>query len=385
MATRFQRRNAAPILLDIPTFDEVGRSAYVDLTQSPIATEMAADEPDQEVLPVETAPAAAAPAASPGGPVPVPPTTISPEAYQERAMADIRRMEALAERQRQSARNPLNVAGSILGGVVGLPFALLENAIGGGQNDLSAPFRPNQNAQERYQAALSAIGQRRAEVETTIAGMRASQAQAINTALTSQADRMSDARERAAILARNAGMSSDPQGVYAAGIQDMLADPVLGPTARQMGLAGIPWSQDLAYRLSTSEDTVNRIDASRRLVPVTVTSGGVAAMIDPVTGQPVTVINQGEVTQPMFTPPPQPQPAEQPISDAEGGAVLERAMQAGEISEADAARVRASMGPNGATQFNNWLGTNNIRVVPNAAPTVPDTATPAPPPGFVLD
>lgn len=372
MATRFQRRNAAPILLDIPTFDEVGQSAYVDYTQSPVAMAMAADEPDEELLPAESAPAAPAPAAAPNGPVPVPPAIISPEAYQERAMADIRRMEALAERQRQSARNPLNVAGSILGGVVGLPFALLENAIGGGQNDLTAPFRPNQNAQERYQAALSAIGQRRAEVETTIAGMRASQAQAINTALTSQADRMSDARERAAILARNAGMSSDPQGVYAAGIQDMLADPVLGPTARQMGLAGIPWSQDLAYRLSTSDDTVNRLDASRRLVPVTVNPNGVAVMFDPVTGLPVTVVNQGEVTQAMFTPPQPPAGNTGPQPDR----------QPGEITEADAARVRAALGP---AEYENWARTHNIRVVPNAAPAVPDTATSAPPPGFVLD
>ncbi|UXO93934.1 ejection protein [Pseudanabaena phage Pan3] len=66
-----------------------------------------------------------------------------------------------------------------------------------------------------------------------------------------------------------------------------------------------------------------------------------------------------------------------PLNDAQGGAVLEQAMRAGQISQSDAARVRASMGPNGTAQFENWLRTNNIRIVPDAAP--------APPPGFVMD
>lgn len=340
MATGFQRRNATPILMDIPTFDDVGRSAYVDYTQSPVAMAMtsAADAPDEE-LPPETAPLA------PNGPVPVPPAAVSPEAYQQRAQADIQRMEALAERQRRSANNPLNVVGSILGGVVGMPFSFLENAIGGGQNDLTAPFRPHQNAQERYQAALAAIGQRRNEVETTMAGLRAGQAQAINTALTSQSERMGDVRSRAAILARNAAMSSNPQAVYAAGMSDMLADPVLGPTARQMGLAGLPWSQDLAYRLSTSEDTVNRLDEAAKPVVMNVTENGVGVLVDPRTGQPILTVGQGLTSQPVYVPPPAVAPQAAPAAANPGPAAPSSARTPQDLANAG---VPASAIPTGS-------------------------------------
>jgi hypothetical protein len=91
-------------------------------------------------------------------------------------------MENAALQQKKAAGNPLNVAGSILGGVVGLPFSLLENAIGGGNNDLTAPFRPKQNAETRYQNTLASIGERRAEFEKDLSSVRSSNATALRTA-----------------------------------------------------------------------------------------------------------------------------------------------------------------------------------------------------------
>jgi hypothetical protein len=163
MAVNFQRRNVG-VLADTPTFEDVGRSAYVDYGAALNAGAMIAQE---TMAPTEEA----APAA------------VNPDDYEARARAALAAMEQQAALQKKAAGNPLNVVGSVLGGVVGLPFKLLENAVGGGQNDLTAPFRPKQAAEQRYQSTLAAIGEKRAEFERDLAGARASNAQALKTSL----------------------------------------------------------------------------------------------------------------------------------------------------------------------------------------------------------
>lgn len=162
MAVNFQRRNIG-VLADTPTFEDVGQSAYVDYG--------AAAQNAPSVMREEVAAADAAPAA------------INPDDYETRARAALAQMEEAALRQKKAAGNPLNVASSIIGGVVGLPFSFLENALGGGQNDLTAPFRPKQNAETRYQNSLASIGERRAEFERDLAGVRSSSATALKTAM----------------------------------------------------------------------------------------------------------------------------------------------------------------------------------------------------------
>lgn len=162
MAVNFQRRNIG-VLADTPTFEDVGQSAYVDYG--------AAAQNAPSVMREEVAAADAAPAA------------INPDDYETRARAALAQMEEAALRQKKAAGNPLNVASSIIGGVVGLPFSFLENALGGGQNDLTAPFRPKQNAETRYQNSLASIGERRAEFEKDLAGVRSSSAAALKTAM----------------------------------------------------------------------------------------------------------------------------------------------------------------------------------------------------------
>lgn len=120
--------------------------------------------------------AAAAPVEQPAS-TNTPGPEFSPDQLEARAAAALAAMEAQAERQRKAAKNPLNVLGSIVGGVVGLPFAFLENAVGGGQNDLTAPFRPNQTAESRYQAALGGIAAQRIKFGEDIQQIRKSMAE----------------------------------------------------------------------------------------------------------------------------------------------------------------------------------------------------------------
>jgi hypothetical protein len=164
MAVNFQRRNIG-VLADTPTFEDVGRSSYVDYAAA------AQNAPPPSAMREEVAAADAAPAA------------INPDDYETRARAALAQMENAALQQKKAAGNPLNVASSIIGGVVGLPFSFLENALGGGNNDLTAPFRPKQNAETRYQNSLASIGERRAEFERDLAGVRSSSATALKTAM----------------------------------------------------------------------------------------------------------------------------------------------------------------------------------------------------------
>jgi hypothetical protein len=166
MAVNFQRRNIG-VLADIPTFEDVGRGSYVDYAAE--AAQQAPAAMRQEVAAADAADAA--------------PAAINPDDYETRARAALAQMEEAALRQKKAAGNPLNVASSIIGGVVGLPFSFLENALGGGNKDLTAPFRPKQNAEMRYQASLASIGERRAEFERDLAGVRSSSAAALKSAM----------------------------------------------------------------------------------------------------------------------------------------------------------------------------------------------------------
>lgn len=78
-----------------------------------------------------------------------------------------------------------------------------------------------------------------------------------------------------------------------------------------------------------------------------------------VSGDPIGQVAVGATPSPV-TPQPDLQPA--PLDDNAAGSVLQSAAQSKVITPADAARVRASLGPNGQGQFNSWLTKNNITV-----------------------
>lgn len=91
--------------------------------------------------------------------------------------------------------------------------------------------------------------------------------------------------------------------------------------------------------------------------------GAVVGMNRDGTGVGYVVAPPGMENAPAFVPQGQPQgqPPANPAADA-AAPVLERASATRTISAADAQRVRASLGPNGAAQFDNWLRTNGIQL-----------------------
>lgn len=67
-----------------------------------------------------------------------------------------------------------------------------------------------------------------------------------------------------------------------------------------------------------------------------------------------------------------------PLSDSDGGSILQRGVETGTISQSDAARVRASMGPGGQAKFENWMRENNIVIGDGAGSSAPVAAQAAP-------
>lgn len=53
---------------------------------------------------------------------------------------------------------------------------------------------------------------------------------------------------------------------------------------------------------------------------------------------------------------------DEPVSNDDGGRILQNALQRGSITRADANRALGAFGPNGQAEFNAWVRTNNIRV-----------------------
>lgn len=85
-------------------------------------------------------------------------------------------------------------------------------------------------------------------------------------------------------------------------------------------------------------------------------------------------------TFPGYTPPAQRQPqAPQaaPITDAEAAPILQNAAQTKVMSQADADRIIAALGPNGQARFQQWAQANGVTIGQPAPETLP--------PGFVMD
>jgi hypothetical protein len=188
----------------------------------------------------------------------------TPEAmaeYEAAQLAALQRAEEAALRQRQSVKNPLNVVGNAISAVVGTPFRLLENAIGGGNNDLAAPFRPNATAQDRYQSTLADISTAKLGLTQTMDSLRANQTQAMTNLLTDQSKLQTTASDRVANLFLNAAQTPNPQETAAAGMAVMMQDPIMRPVLESTGLNQRVWSPTAARELATSKDTIARIDA----------------------------------------------------------------------------------------------------------------------------
>lgn len=167
MAVQFQRRNQG-VLAELPDYSQVGQSAYIDYGATPVGQETMAGPLQGEVLPPEGS------------------TDVS------RAEQAAAQLIAAAEAQRSRAGQPLNRILSGIGGVIGAPFNFLGAALGGGDmQTVTAPFRPQQTADQRFQQTLLGI-------QDTMAGIRAESARtqaSLASAANSAADTEREARQ----------------------------------------------------------------------------------------------------------------------------------------------------------------------------------------------
>lgn len=296
----FQRRNQG-LLAETPNFSDVGQSAYVDYAAGDAEKLLSQPSPmRQAVKEADVAPAALA------GPQ-------TPEAmaeYEAAQTAALQRAEEAALRQRQSVKNPLNVVGNAISAVVGTPFRLLENAVGGGNNDLAAPFRPNAMAQDRYQATYAGIQAAKLKLAQDMDGLRANQTQAMTNVLTDQSKLRREAQDFLAIGADNATRAADPQATYANFMQRALEDPVFGPQIKKLGYDERPWTKDLARELATSKDIIERIDARGKVNNIVAPFQSTVLQTDD-QGKLVNTFQQS--VPPAVSPNPQPEPKLPPI------------------------------------------------------------------------
>lgn len=366
MSVSFQRRNIG-VLADTPTFEDVGRSAYTDYAANGARASAASVMPAAvKAAEVEKTPALAGP--------------LTPEAmaqYEAAQLAALKQAEEAALRQRNSVKNPLNVVGNAISAVVGTPFRLLENAIGGGNNDLAAPFRPNQTAQDRYQSKLADISTAKLGLTQTMDGLRASQTQAITNALTDRSKVQTEMYDRLANLAANANLATDKVGTYNAGLADLMQDPIYGPVARSVGADKVPYSPDLARRFGNSKDVTARLDESGGVKFGALSENGTGILYN-ADGTIKQMIQYGDAGPAGAPPPVSPNPTPQglPPLDAIDAEIKRRIEARGTdgvtmpepppspgqspqqvISAEDYARMQTALGPQGVQS---WMRENNI-------------------------
>lgn len=249
MAVGFQRRNVG-VLMDLPQLGGDGTDAFVDYTQNPVG-EATADETDGE----EDAPRAVR------GEVLPPQGEGGPAADMVRTEEAARALIEAADRQRKAAGSPLNRVLSGIGGVLNAPFAFLEGAFSGGDmTNVTAPFRPQQNADMRFQQTVLGIQKTLSDVRENYAQMAASQASAIRQAMSTKREETDAAF---ADLGRLAGTTLfvDPnarQANWQSGLA-MLAEryPSLKPLVANVNV----FTPTLAARLigQTKDESANKL------------------------------------------------------------------------------------------------------------------------------
>lgn len=363
----FQRRNMG-VLADTPNFQDEGQSAYVDFTTS--------EGGAPRVMREAVAEADAAPAAPTGG-------AQTPEAmaeYEAAQRAYLARAEEAALRQRQSVKNPLNVVGNAISAVVGTPFRLLENAVGGGNNDLAAPFRPNQTAQDRLQAKLADISTAKLGLAQKMDAYQTGLAKALDDKLTNKGERVQEVQSQLTVAAHNAkilkAQGKDPMMAFERSKNFLMANPVSRAVMQELGYDEMPWYDGLAAELAQGKDAVTRLDDSSKVSNNVLPYLSTMAQTDAY-GKLVGVIQQdGSVSKPEVSSNPQ---EDMPSLEEIDAAIRQKEEQATDgvtmpeppppvgqsqkaISAEDYARMETALGPQGAQ---NWMRENNIQGVAN--------------------
>lgn len=283
---RFQRRNTG-VLADLPEFEQGGAPLPAVSIMPPMAEAMT----EQELLPAAAAGAA-------------------PMTDSQRAEAAAAELIAAAEKQRQQAGSPLNRVLSAVGGVIGAPLTFLDAALtGGDMRQVTAPFRPQQTANEQFQQRVLGIQDSLAKIRENAAQTQASLASAMNSGLKSRTDIADGFNASLSNLAVNASraesMGGDPQQVWANGLAYLSRNPVYGGMVREMGYDQTPWSRTLAAELATSEKGAARIDKAMEPRVVNLAPGGTGVVFsDQYSTEPSGYFQQGTGYMPMGGPAP---------------------------------------------------------------------------------
>lgn len=367
----FQRRNVG-VLADTPDFQDVGQSAYVDYaaaqgSASPSAMSVAVAE--AEASPEEQAPVA------PTGASQTPQAMVDYEAAQR---AFIERSAIAAERKAKAAGNPLNMIGSVLG----TPVKLLANILGG-QNDLTSPFTPKQNYQDRMAEVKAVTSAQLLTLAQKTDGYTTSTAKAIADATTNKGELIDDLYSRLSNAALNAKrMGPNASSAFERSKSAIMANPVFSPLMQDLGLDELPWNEGLAAELAFGKDVQARLDESRKVTNNVTPYGSTITQTD-ADGKLIGVIQQdGSISTPTVSS----VPTEDMPSLEDIDAAIERKIQAqappqptdgvtmpeppppvGEtvqkvISAEEYARMETALGPQGAQ---NWMRENNIQGVAN--------------------
>lgn len=373
MAVNFQRRNIGR-LADMPTFNGNGTEAYVDYGAAPIA--QANNEPAPAPSEGEVTPAAVASAR--GG-----------MASAEQAAAQLL---AAAEAQRKSAGSPLNRVLSGVGGVIGAPFAFLDAALNGGDmTQVTAPFRPQQSANQRYAQTVMAIQDNLAKIRENYAQMGSANAAALKTSLAT--DRESNDAAFADAGRWAAGMLYVDPSQRAQVARDGL--PILverHPELKPFLKTFTDLSDASLSRLATmtKDENANKLLQDYLGNKVINTGEGSGAVIYNRPGLAPQVFDRSAEDPRLRTLNPTPSIGAKPIPFSQGPSaqdILAGAQQSGVITANDLATVskQLQLGPNGEAQMQAWLKDNNVAIQQpqGELPAVSDT--PPPPPGFVVE
>ena len=375
MAVGFQRRNIGR-LAELTNAGD-GTSAYVDYGAAPIADATAA--PDT--------PAEPAPAPAQGEVLPADPAADGMARAEQAAQMLIKAAEA----QRKGAGNPLNRVLSAVGGVVGAPFAFLDAALGGGDmQQVTAPFRPQQAANQRYAMTMLNIQDNLAKIRENYAQMGSANSTALKTALASRRE------------AQDAAFTDF--GRWAAGL--LYVDPAQREQVAREGLPMLiqrhpemkPYlktftnlSDASLIRLATStKDETARALLTDYLGNKTVATGeGTALIMSNRPGVAPQFIDRSSPDPRFRTPEASPYVSSAPVPftmTPGPNDVLAAVKQSGQITPEQMTIIKEglNLGANGQAQMDAWLKDNNITVVQPqggaAAPEVPPL-----PPGFVLE
>lgn len=382
MAVGFQRRNVGR-LMDLNMGG--GTEAFRDFVENPIALAMA----DQTATP-SNAPA-----------TPVEGEVLPPEAAQGGSPINLSSAEQAAqfliqqaEKQRAAAGNPLNRGLSILGGVLGAPVNILDGILSGGDmSRVTAPFRPQQNADSRFFETVMGVNSKLQEARADFAREKAANAAALRDTLAKgrEADQAAWT-DLGRFSANLLYVAPEQRAQVAAPALEMLLEryPNLKPVLSSFtDLSDASLVRAASF---TDDQAANKMVAEYVNGNKTVNFGeGSGAVIYSRPGLAPQVFDRS-AKDPRYrtlNAAPSLSTAEVPVTRGPSAAeVLKNAQATGTITPEQMQLVQQEMqlGPNGATAMGAWLKDNNITVAqPQAPAAAPAATTPPPPPGFVVE